>query len=274
MMKSLSHLGTRMPALGLGTWQLSGSVCARVVRSALDLGYRHVDTAQAYGNEAEVGAAIAESGVPRDQLFLTTKLWMDRLTSGEVERSAEESLRRLRSDYVDLLLIHWPNPRVPLAETLGAMAALRETGKVRRIGVSNFPVALLRHAVEEVGAQVFCNQVEYHPLLSQAPVLDYLRPRGMLLVAYSPLGHGQVLANAEVRRIAAKHGATAAQVALAWLLGQDGVAAIPKAGNMEHLRDNMAALDLELDPADRAALDRLAGHTRTVAPSWSPNWDT
>ena len=263
-----------MPALGLGTWQLSGSVCARVVRSALDLGYRHIDTAQAYGNEGEVGAAVAESGLPRDQLFLTTKLWMDRLTRDEVERSTEESLRRLRSDYVDLLLIHWPNPRVPLAETLEAMAALREAGKVRRVGVSNFPVALLRQAVEQGGAEIFCNQVEYHPLLSQAPVLDYLRPRGMILTAYSPLAHGQVLANPEVLRIAAKHGASPAQVSLAWLLGQDGVAAIPKAGDTGHLRDNWAALDLELDPADRASLDRLAGHTRTVAPSWSPNWDT
>ena len=273
-MKTLTHLGTRMPALGLGTWQLSGSVCARVVRSALDLGYRHIDTAQAYGNEAEVGAAVVESGIDRGELFLTTKLWMDRLSRGEVERSAEESLRRLRTDYVDLLLIHWPNPRVPLAETLGAMAELRAAGKVRRIGVSNFPVALLRQAVEEIGAQIFCDQVEYHPLLTQAPVLDYLRPRGMPLVAYSPLAHGQVLANPEVRRIAAKHGATPAQVSLAWLLGQNGVAVIPKASSTDHLRDNWAALDLELDPADRAALDRLAGHTRTVAPSWSPNWDT
>ncbi|WP_448205251.1 aldo/keto reductase [Azospirillum sp. sgz302134] len=273
-MKTLTHHGTHMPALGLGTWQLTGSVCARVVRGALDLGYRHIDTAQAYGNEAEVGAAIAEAGITRSQLFLTTKLWMDRLTRGEVERSTEESLRRLRTDYVDLLLIHWPNPRVPLEETLGAMTELCTTGKVRRIGVSNFPVALLRQAVEEIGADIFCDQVEYHPLLSQAPVLDYLRPRGMLLVAYSPLAHGEVLTNPEIRRIADKMGATPAQVSLAWLLGQDNVAVIPKATSVEHLRANLAALDLQLDPADRAALDKLAGHTRTIAPSWAPNWDT
>ncbi len=274
MMKMLTHSGTRMPALGLGTWQLTGSACARAVRGALDLGYRHIDTAQAYGNEAEVGSAIAESGVDREQLFLTTKLWTDRLSRADVLRSAEESLRRLRTDRLDLLLIHWPNPRVPLAETLEAMAELREAGKLRHIGVSNFPVALLREAVEEVGADIFCDQVEYHPLLSQRPVLDYLRPRGMPLVAYSPLAHGKVLTHPEVRRIASKHGATPAQVSLAWLLGQDGVAAIPKASGMEHLRDNLAALDLDLDPADRAALDRLQGHTRTVAPSWAPNWDT
>lgn len=271
-MKTLSHLGSRMPVLGLGTWQLTGSACARVVRSAIDLGYRHIDTAQAYGNEAEVGAAISEAGVDRDRLFLTTKLWTDRLTRAEVLRSAEESLRRLRTDHVDLLLIHWPNPRVPLAETLGAMEELRAAGKTRRIGVSNFPVALLR-AAEEIGAEIFCNQVEYHVLLSQRPVLEHLRPRGIPLVAYSPLAQGRVLAHPEVRRVAAKHGATPAQVALAWLTGQDGVAAIPKASSVERLRENLGALELELDPADRAALDALQGYTRTVSPSWAPAWD-
>ncbi|HYD66363.1 aldo/keto reductase [Azospirillum sp.] len=273
-MKTFTRGGSAMPALGLGTWQLTGSACERTVRAALDLGYRHLDTAQMYGNEAEVGRALAASGVPRDDVFVTTKVWMDRLGRADVLRSTADSLRALGTGWIDLLLIHWPNPRIPLAETLGAMAELKAAGTVRQIGVSNFPVALVRQAVEEVGAELFCDQVEYHPLLSQRPLLGELRRHGMVLTAYSPLAHGAIPREPTVARIAAKHGRTAAQVAIAWLLAQDNVAAIPKALSESHLRANLEAADLTLDADDLKAMDALQGGTRTCDPGWSPRWDT
>lgn len=272
-MKFLMRDGESIPALGLGTWQLTGADSERTVRTALDLGYRHIDTARMYGNEAEVGRAVAASGVEREQVFLTTKVWMDHLTYGALQRSAEQSLKALNTPYVDLLLVHWPNPAVPLAGTLRALAELKAAGRARQVGVCNFPVALLRQAVEELGADLFCNQVEYHPLLSQRAVLSWLRAHGMLLTAYSPLAQGAAARHPVVTGIAARIGRTPAQVVLAWLLGQEGVAAIPKASGEAHLRANLEAADLRLDDADRAALDALQGGHRTVDPGFAPDWD-
>lgn len=266
--------GARVPALGLGTWQLSGRSCFETVRQALDLGYRHIDTAQMYGNETEVGWAMRESGLARDAIFLTTKLAPGNLAAAAVRRTTEESLRRLATDHVDLLLIHWPTGEAPLDETLGALAALRDAGKARHVGVSNFNVALLEEAIATHGADLLCNQVEYHPHLSQRAVLASVRRHGLMLTAYSPLARGRVQRDPALAAIARKYGKSAAQVALRWLLDQDGVAAIPKAASRAHLAANLDIFDFTLSADDRAAIDALGGIHRVVDPvGWAPDWD-
>ncbi len=257
--------GAKMPALGLGTWQLSGAACEKSVRLALDLGYRHIDTAEMYGNEAEIGRAVQASGVDRASLFITTKIWTNHLRAQDVGPTAETSRRKLKTDYVDLLLIHWPNTTVPLAETLGAMMKLKEAGKARAIGVSNFSVGQMTEALTKHKAPIACNQVEYHLLLNQRPILDYARGHGMAVVAYCPLARGQLTDNGVLTRIGARHGKTAAQVALRWLVQQPGVAAIPKATREPNLRANLEIFDFALDAAERAELDRLPGDTRVIA---------
>src|SRR5918997_1098766 len=213
--------GVEVPALGYGTFQLSGSQCERGVAHALSVGYRHLDTAQAYENEDRVGAATAASGVPREEIFLTTKLWTSELTRDRVGPATDDRLRHLGTDQVDLLLIHWPSPEVPLGETLAAMVAMMDAGRTRSIGLSNFPPSLVREALEH--APILCNQVEYHPFLGQ--------PR--------------------LRELAAAHGPTPAQVALRWLVVQDRVPAIPKATSPERIEENLGALELRLDDAER-----------------------
>jgi len=271
--KYIDIKGARVPALGLGTWQLSGRGCFEAVRQALDLGYRHIDTAQMYGNETEVGWAVRESGL-RDRIFLTTKLAPGNHAAAAVKRSTEESLRRLATDHVDLLLIHWPTGEVPLGETLGALAALQRAGKARSIGVSNFNVALIEEAVATHGADLLCNQVEYHPYLSQRAVLAALRRKAMMLTAYSPLARGRVQRDAALTAIGRTYGKSPAQVALRWLLDQDGVAAIPKASSRAHLAANLAVFDFTLSATDRAAIDALRDGYRVVDPAgWAPDWD-
>jgi 2,5-diketo-D-gluconate reductase B len=273
-MQYLEIKGARVPALGLGTWQLSGRGCFEAVRQALDLGYRHIDTAQMYGNETEVGWAMRESGLTRDAIFLTTKLAPGNLAAAAVRRTTEESLRRLATDHVDLLLIHWPTGEVPLGETLGALAALRAAGKTRYIGVSNFTVALLDEAIETHGADLFCNQVEYHPYLSQRAVLAAVSRRGMMLTAYSPLARGRVQRDPALAAIARKYAKSPTQVALRWLLDQDGVAAIPKSAGRAHLAANLDVFDFTLRPEDRDAIDGLHDAYRVVDPAgWAPDWD-
>jgi len=267
--------GAKVPVLGFGTWDVFGAEGRRTIEEALSLGYRHIDTAQMYGNEAEVGAAIRSSGIDRSELFITTKI--DNANHGReaTRRSTADSLRRLGTDYVDLLLIHWPSRAVPMAETLEAMAALKNEGKVRHLGVSNFTTALLAEAVERRHADLLCNQVEYHPFLSQRAVLAALGRYGMLLTAYSPLAKGRAARDSTLVAIGDKYGKTASQVALRWLIEQDGVAAIPKASNRAHMIENLAALDFALKPADHAAIDRLGGASGRVndIPGWSPAWD-
>jgi len=272
-MKHIEVKGARVPALGLGTWQLSGRTCSEAVRQALELGYRHIDTAQMYGNENEVGRAIRESGIARGEIFLTTKLAPGNLTAPLVRRTAEESLKRLGLDHVDLLLIHWPSGEAPLGETLDAMAKLRAQGRTRFIGVSNFNVKLLQAAVESHGADILCNQVEYHPFLSQRAVMGALKGHGMMLTAYAPLGRGQVQRDPALSEIGRKHGKSAAQVALRWLIDQENVAAIPKAASRAHAAANIDIFDFELAAEDRAALDAMRGNLRIVDPGWGPHWD-
>ena len=272
-MKYIDMQGTHVPALGFGTWQLTGDSCVEATKRAIDIGYRHIDTAQIYENEAEVGKAIAQSGIERDELFVTTKLWTTNFMAGHAETSLEESLEKLQMDYVDLLLIHWPNPDVPLSETLDAMKKLVERGKTRHIGVSNFPVALMRDAVEKYGAAIACNQVEYHAQLSQAAVLEYARAHNIIITAYSPLGRGALLKNPTLIEIGERHGKTAGQVALRWLIDQENVAAIPKASSEKNARANFDIFDFELTDADTKAINALGGDKRLINPSFAPKWD-
>lgn len=253
-MKDIAVKGTRVPALGLGTWALSGRACYDAVRAALELGYRHIDTAEMYGNEAEVGRAIRDSGLPREAIFLTTKVPPGKLRTRDAKRSAEDSLRRLGLDQVDLLLVHWPNDAVPLAETLGAFAELRAAGRTRHIGVSNFSPALLAEAVERVGADLLCDQVEYHPYLSQRSLVTKARGYGMMVTAYSPVAKGRVARDARLEALGRKYGKSATQIVLRWLIEQEGVAAIPKAASAAHLAANIDIFDFALDPADSAAI--------------------
>ncbi|HEV3378522.1 MAG TPA: aldo/keto reductase [Thermoleophilaceae bacterium] len=260
-----------IPKLGFGTWRLSGRECVEGVADALAAGYRHVDTARMYGNEGDVGEGLLASGVDRSEMFLATKVWPDDLAPDRVRASLERSLSDLGSDYVDLFLIHWPNPRIPLEATLGAMTELREQGKTREIGVSNFTAAQFREALDL--APVIVNQVEYHPFLDQSAVLKVCRERDADLTAYRPLGKGEVLDDPTIREIAAAHDATPAQVTLAWLIGQEGVSAVPKASSPERRRENLGAVRLELSADERARIDALPKDRRAVETEWSPDWD-
>lgn len=265
--------GRNVPALGYGTWALYGSACERAVPMAIELGYRHIDTAQVYENEAEVGRGWVASGVPRRELFITTKISRTGNSAAQVAAGLEQSLEKLRTDYVDLLLIHWPSPSVPMAETLEAMARLKSAGRIGALGVSNFTVAQMREAVAALKREVACNQVEYHLLLSQRPVTTYARQHGIAVTAYCPLARGKLMGNPVVERVAKKHGKTANQIGLRWLLEQPGVLAIPKAASEAHARENISIFDFSLDTEDRRALDALPGNTRLVSPGWAPKWD-
>jgi len=262
--------GTEIPALGLGTWQFTGAACTEGVEHALDLGYRHIDTAQIYENEEEVGAGLRNAATDRDEIYLTTKVWVENLEPSSVRRSTEESLRRLDTEYVDLLLIHWPSNDVPLERTLDAMMVLRDEGKTREIGVSNFTPSLVRRALDHV--PIICNQVEYHPFLDQDALLDLAEARDLLLTAYSPLARGRVMKDETMQAIAEAHGKTPAQVALRWLLQQDQVAAIPKASSAAHREANLDVFDFELSEDEMDRIFDLAGNERLINPSFAPAW--
>src|ERR1700753_565721 len=234
--------GARIPALGLGNWELRGRTCTRIVEQAIKLGYRHLDTAQAYENEREVGDGLRASGVKRDEVFVTTKVWTTHFAPHDLERSTKESLVKLRMTEVDLLLLHWPNPHVPLAETLGALAHTKRMGLARHIGVSNFTVALIEEAVKACPEPLVCDQVEYHPYLDQAKVKEACAANGMALVAYSPVARGRIKNDRTLARIAERYGKTTAQVVLRWLV-QQNVCAIPRTSRIERLSENIDIFD-------------------------------
>ena len=265
--------GMRMPKLGLGTYRMKGAECADAVRSALALGYRHIDTAEMYDNEEAVGAAIAESGVPRGALHVTTKVLWSNLGADAMQRAVETSLKKLGTDYVDLYLIHWPAPDMNLPDAIRNLMRVKEQGLARAIGVANFTTALLRRAVDEIGAPIACNQFEYHVLLGQRVMVDFARSKGVPVVAYAPLAQGRLARHEELKAIADKHGATPAQVALKWLLDQQDVAAIPKASRRETQQANLDALRIELDETDRSAIAMLPKTNRFVNPGFAPAWD-
>jgi 2,5-diketo-D-gluconate reductase B len=244
--------GEQVPSLGLGTYRLTGDACERAVQRALGMGYRHVDTAQMYGNEAEVGRGIEDSGVDRGEIFLTTKVWPSDFAHDRLISKTRESLKKLRTDHVDLLLMHWPGDGVPLGETLGAMRELQDEGNVLHIGVSNFSPSLVEEATEH--AEIFCNQVQYHPYRDQNALLEQAQQMDYLLTAYTPLSRGGVQDDATLREIGEAHGKTATQVALRWLVQQEKVSAIPKATGEEHLAENLDVFDFELSEEE---MDRV-----------------
>lgn len=261
-----------LPPIGLGTMRLKGDACRDVVEAALAEGYRHVDTARMYGNEESVGAAIRRSSVPRGDILLTTKLLIDELAPDDVKTATAESMQRLGVDYLDLLLIHWPSPTVPVEETLAAMLQLRDEGKTRFIGVANFPSRLFRAVAGTPG--LVGNQVEYHPYLRQEPVLSVLREHDLWLTAYCPLGRGGSLLDDEtLRDVARECGRSVPQVVLRWLVQQERVVAIPGTGSVEHLRENFAVHDFHLDLDQVRRIDGLARGGRIANPAHAPDWD-
>lgn len=269
----ITEHGLKMPKLGLGTWRMKGAECVEAVQGALSRGYRHIDTAQMYDNEDAVGEALANTAVPRGDIHLTTKVWWENLAPDAMKKAMENSLSQLRQSYVDLYLIHWPSPTMDLPAALAQMVKFKEQGLARNIGVSNFPVALLKRAVEEIGAPIAVNQFEYHVLIDQSRLVRYARSKGVVVTAYCPLAQGRLADHPSLSAIAAKHGVSSAQVALKWLLDQDGVAAIPKAARAESQQANLDAQKLVLDDADRAVIAALPKDQRFVNPGFAPVWD-
>lgn len=247
---------TAVPAIGLGTWRMTGRTCRRAVETALDLGYRHVDTAQLYGNEREVGAALSNAAVDREEVFLTTKLGPANRDHDSVIESTRESLRKLDTEYVDLLLIHQPNPTTSLAKTLGAMNELVSEGDVRHLGVSNFGIERLHAAREHSDAPILTDQVQYHPFWDQTTLLDYCQIHDIMLTAYSPLAHGGAIRDGLLEEIGARYEKTPAQVALRWLIQQENVSTIPKSTSPAHLEANLQVFDFELTDDEMRSVGR------------------
>ena len=272
-MDHLQTQGISLPRLGLGTFRLQGDACRAAVESALSLGYRHIDTAEMYGNEEAIGAAIAASGVARSDLHVTTKVWHENLAPDAIRRAIDASLSKLRLDHVDLYLVHWPSRKMDLPAMFETLMALKQQGRARAIGVANFTTYLLKIVVEEIKAPIACNQVEYHAMLDQTPLRTYLAAKSIPLVAYCPLAQGRVASDDTLAAIGRKHGASAAQVALKWLLDQEGVAAIPKASRAESQKANLGALDVRLDDEDRSKIAGLPKDKRCVNPGFAPAWD-
>ncbi|MDF3062338.1 MAG: 2,5-didehydrogluconate reductase [Microvirga sp.] len=266
--------GAEIPAIGLGTWQLRGEEGAAAVKSALEAGYRHIDTAAMYGNEEAVGEGLRASGVARDEVFVTTKVWPEDLAPADLRRSAEASLKRLGLSQVDLLLIHWPNAAIPLAGTIRALCEAKRAGLSRHIGVANFTVRLLDEAVSLADEPIVANQCEYHPYLDQSLVRAECRKHGAAFVSYCPIGKAQVLSEPAIQAIAKAHRRTPAQIVLRWQVQQPGVVAIPKSGDPQRQRENFSVFDFGLTDEEMAAICGLARPGgRMVTPAWSPHWD-
>jgi 2,5-diketo-D-gluconate reductase B len=265
--------GAKIPAIGLGTWELSGRACARLVEQAVRLGYRHIDTAQVYENEREVGEGLRASRVKRDEVFVTTKIWTNHFAPNDLERSTKESLTKLRLSEVDLLLLHWPNPHVPLSETLGALAHAKKLGMAKHIGVSNFTVALIEEALAACPEPLVCDQVEYHPYLDQTKVREACAQHGMALVAYSPVAKGRIKGDATLTQIGRAHGKTAAQVCLRWLV-QQNVSAIPRTSKIERLSENIEIFDFELSEEEMGQISQMgSAKGRLTDFGFAPKWD-
>lgn len=265
--------GANIPQLGLGTWDIRGDVCRRIVEQAIRLGYRHIDTAQAYENEREVGEGVRNSGVPRQQLFVTTKVWYTHLSPADLLRSARESLVKLKLDYVDLLLIHWPNESIPLDQTISALCKAKRDGMAKNIGISNFTASLIDQAVRYSTEPIATNQVEMHVYLDQSKVIDACKREGIAVTAYCPIARGKAGGDPAIAKIARTHGKSEAQVCLRYLV-QQGIVVIPRTSKVERLDENAGIFDFELSAAEMAELRNLARPDgRMVRPSWAPAWD-
>ncbi len=274
-MKTVNANGANIPVLGFGTFRIPGEQMLRILPQAIKIGFRHIDTAQAYRNEAQVGEAIQSSGVARDEIFLTTKVWVDNYKHADFIASVDESLKKLRTDHVDLLLLHWPNNSVPLAEQIGALNEVRKAGKVKNIGVSNFTTALMAKSVELSDAPIATNQIEYHPYLDQTKVLDTARATGMSITAYFAMADGKVPNEPLLKDIGSRHGKTAAQVVLRWLIQQKDVVTLSKTATESRLSENFDIFDFELSVDEMAAIHKLARpNGRIVSPGGlAPDWD-
>ncbi|MGQ7791611.1 aldo/keto reductase [Faunimonas sp. B44] len=274
MTKTVSANGATIPVIGLGTWELRGDVATDCVSAALDIGYRHIDTAAMYGNEVEVGEGIRGHSLPRDEVFVTTKVWYTDVSDGALQRSAEASLKRLGLDQVDLLLIHWPSREVSVAEQVGALCDAKRRGYARHVGVANFPAGMLQEALRTATEPLVCDQVEHHPLLDQSRIMTACRDAGMALVSYSPIGKGTLLADPVIAAIARANGRTPAQVILRWHVQQPMNVAIPRSSKRERLAENFAVFNFELTPEE---MDRVSGLAqpdgRMVNMSFAPDWD-
>ena len=272
------HAGNAaIPAIGFGTYAMSGDDIYRTVPAALRAGFRHIDTAQIYGNEAEVGDCVAASGIARSEVFLTTKVWVSNYSARNFDASVNESLRKLKTDYIDLLLLHWPGGSdVPLAEQIGELNAVVRAGKVRHIGVSNFNRALMTETIRLSAAPLVTNQFEYHPYLNQSLLIDSTREAGLAVTGYCGMAVGRVFSDPTLKEIAARHDKTIAQIVLRWLVQQRGVVALSRTTRADRLAENIAVFDFELDSADMAAIHALAtaGSRIVNPPGLAPLWDS
>lgn len=272
---SVTANGAKIPLLGLGTWDLRGRTCARTVEQALQLGYRHIDTAEMYDNEREVGEGLHASGVKRGEIFVTTKVWPSHFAPRDLERAARDSLARLRVREVDLLLLHWPNPQIPLADTLGALGKVKRDGLARHIGVSNFTVMLLEEAVRLSTEPLVANQIECHPFLDQSKIIAACRRHDMAVVAYSPIARGGARNDKLLARIGAAHGKTAAQICLRFLV-QQNIVVIPRTSKEKRLAENAAIFDFTLSAAEMTEIAGLARRDGRIV-DWSysgrAQWD-
>lgn len=270
--------GARIPAMGLGTMTLKEQVCIDAIKAALRLGYRHLDTAERYGNEQWVGEGLhqglAASGLRREDVFVTTKVYWDKLAPGDFERSVEESLQKLKLPWVDLLLIHWNNPQVPLANSIGSLCAAKKKGQAKHVGVANFTTAMLDEAVKLSTEPLVTNQIEVHPFLDQSKVLAACRKHGISVTAYCPIARGKVPGNEVLERIGKAHGRSSSQVALRYLV-QQGIMPIPRTANPDHLAANLAVFDFKLSDAEMAEIAKLKRPDgRVVNPAHAPKWDS
>ena len=272
-MQFIEHKGARVPALGLGTYPMQGEQCYEAVRWALDIGYRHIDTAESYHNEDAVGRALADSGIPREEIFLTTKCALLDASAANVVAEFAASLDKLRTDYVDLYLYHWPHTEMPQDETFGALNQAKDAGQVRHIGVGNFTIALMREAVEVHKADLFTNQFEGHPLLRQPKVEAEAHRLGMTVTAHSPIARGRAVDHPVLTEIGGKYGKSAPQVAIRWQLDKPNTFLVPKSTRREGLAANFDVFDFTLDDEDRAAIETIPNNQRGSRPPFEPDWD-
>lgn len=274
MTLTTKHFGVEIPVIGFGTWKLHDETAQMCVSKAIEAGYRMIDTAQAYENEKHVGRGIRDAQLPREDLWVTTKVWMSEFKDGDLQDSVEQSLERLGLNQLDLVLLHWPNRDVPLEETLGALNDARERGMTKHIGVSNFNTGQLGEAVKLSRAPILTNQVEYHPFIDQTPVLEAAHALGISVTAFSPLAQGKVFDSDVLKEIGEAYGKSPAQVVMRWFTQQPGVIAIPRSSSPEHLEANNDIHDFELTAEEMGRITALkANDQRLIDPSWAPEWD-
>ncbi|MBD3313796.1 aldo/keto reductase [Candidatus Woesearchaeota archaeon] len=258
--------GNEIPLIGLGTWQMTGQECVETIKKAIDIGYIHIDTAEAYRNQKEIGRALKESGADRSKLFITSKVWLENLKHDDVIEACEQTLSDLGTDYLDLYLVHWPNKSIHMEETFKALNEIYNQGKIKSIGVSNFTIAHLREAMQH--AEISMNQIEVHPHFYQDELISFCKDNGIAVTAYSPLGRGDELSDPVLEKIGDNHSKSAAQVCLRWLL-QKGLVAIPKSTDDKHLKSNLQMFDWELTEDEMSEIDGLNKGERIIEPDFA-----